>query len=363
MMKKIAAILLAGVLATGSISTVDAADFSDGISVQSDRYVDENFEYSWSAKENRLIDIDANSNVDVNDSIVLGLENSLVFYPNTFYDFKVIGAGTQNDSPVTGDVRWIPLYWSQSLRPQEKDKFTLWKIGSQKGVYTDTELAFDLYVFFQKEIFSGEVWEKSDTVESVRYQFSAAPLADKNDNTYAIGGINYKISGKNEVCVTGLAAEISTVRIPASVNINKSSYKVTSVGQKAFYGNKKITSVIIGNNVTEIGKQAFYQCESLRKVRFGTKLDTIGSSAFAKCRDLRSFTLPASLKRIDTKAFYQCAAVKTVKISSIKIESVGQKAMAVNKSVSLKLPKKSFKKYQTLIKASGVYPKTKFVKF
>lgn len=362
-MKKIAAVLLACVLATGTISTVDAADFSDGTSVQSGRCVDENFEYSWSAKENTLAGTDANSNVDVNDSVVLGLENALIFYPNTFYDFKVIGAGTQNDSPAAGDVRWIPLYWSQSLKPQEKDKYMLWKIGSQKGVYTDAEQVFDLYVFFRKEIYGGEVWEKSDTVESVRYQFSAAPLSDKNNNTYTIGGINYKISGKNEVCVTGLAAEISTVRIPASVNINRSSYKVTSVEQKAFLENKKITSVIIGNNITQIGRQAFYQCENLRTVRFGAKVDTIGGSAFARCKNLRSVTLPASLKRIDAKAFYQCAAVKTIKINSQKIESVGQKAMSVNKTVTLKIPKRYFKKYQTLIKASGVYPKTKFVKF
>ena len=32
---------------------------------------------------------------DVKESVVQGFEKALVFYPNTFYDFKVIGAGTQ----------------------------------------------------------------------------------------------------------------------------------------------------------------------------------------------------------------------------------------------------------------------------
>lgn len=36
---------------------------------------------------------------NVNESVVQGFENALVFYPNTFYDFKVIGAGTQNNNP------------------------------------------------------------------------------------------------------------------------------------------------------------------------------------------------------------------------------------------------------------------------
>lgn len=362
-MKKVATIMLACVLAAGSFGTVNAAEFSDGVIVQSERSLDDNFEYSWSARENVISELNENNGVNVNDSVIMGLENALVFYPNTFYDFKVIGAGTQNDSPAAGDVRWIPLYWSRSANPQESDKFMLWKIGSVKGVYTNTEQAFDFYVFFRKEVYSGEAWEKSDTVESVRYQFSAAPLTDKNDNTYTIGGINYKISGKNEVCVTGSATSASTVRIPATVNINGFSYKVTSVGERAFLKNKNITSVIIGNKVLNVGKQAFYQCENLKTVRFGTKLDTISVCAFAKCKNLRSFTLPVNLKRIDKKAFYQCAAVKTVKINSKKLETVGEKGLTLNKTVTIKIPKKLFQKYQKLIRASGAYSKTKFIKF
>lgn len=362
-MKRITAMILAGVLMAGSFGTVKAADFSDGVSVQTNRYVDDDLEYSVSAGEDTLTETVEKNNVDVKDSVLTGFEKALVFYPNTFYDFKVIGAGTQNAAPTAGDVRWIPLYWSLSSNPQEKNKFMLWKIGSVKGVYTDTEQAYDLYVFFQKEVYSGEIWEKGDAVEPVRYQFSAAPLSNKNENTYTIGGINYKISGKREVCVTGLKTKMSTVQIPASVSINGSSYQVTSVGQKAFYGNKKITGVVIGNNVTKIGKQAFGQCENLKTVRFGKKVDTISGSAFANCGKLTGFTLPASLKRIDAKAFYKCASVKTVKINSKKIESVGQKAMMINKKVTIKLPEKYAKKYQKLLKASGVYTGTKFVKF
>ena len=77
---------------------------------------------------------------------------------------------------------------------------------------------------------------------------------------------------------------------------------------------------------------------------------------------LKNFTLPASVKRIDTKAFYQCPAVKTVKINSTALEYVGKKGLAVNKTVTMKLPKKLFTKYQKMIKASSVYPKTKFIK-
>ena len=49
---------------------------------------------------------------DVKESVVQGFEKALVFYPNTFYDFKVIGAGTQNNNPGEGDVRWVPVSYT-----------------------------------------------------------------------------------------------------------------------------------------------------------------------------------------------------------------------------------------------------------
>lgn len=58
-----------------------------------------------------------------------------MFYPNTFYDFKVIGAGTQNNNPGEGDVRWVPVGWSMSSNPSTWN--TSWKIGAKSGIYTD----------------------------------------------------------------------------------------------------------------------------------------------------------------------------------------------------------------------------------
>ena len=363
MMKKIIAFMLAGMLALGS-ATVDAAQFSDGAGSYSENYFDGGLRYIWPAGVSETaVEMNKNTDVDVNESVITGLEKPLIFYPEIYYDFKVTGAGTQNASPVSGDMRWVPVYWSQSPEPEENGIFRLWKIGTAKGVYTDKKLTFNLYVFFQKEMNDGTEWKITDTVESVRYQFSAAPLLKETASGYLSGGLYYKVSGKKEVCVTGCTADMSAVQIPSAVNINGTSYKVTSVGAKAFSGNKKIIGVTLGDNVAYIDKQAFYQCANLKTVRFGRKVAKIGSSAFAKCGKLNSFTLPAGLTRIDTKAFYQCAAVKTVKINSTALKYVGQKALAVNRTVKLKLPKKLYSKYQKLIKAGGVYTKTKFVKF
>ena len=115
---------------------------------------------------------------NVSDSKVQGFENALTFYPNTFYEFKVVGAGTENNNPGEGDVRWVPLYWSMSSNPGASDQHTVWKIGAQSGIYTDTEKTYNIYVFFQKEVYNGSTWQQeSGSIQSVQYQFKAAPLA------------------------------------------------------------------------------------------------------------------------------------------------------------------------------------------
>ena len=114
----------------------------------------------------------------VTESKVQGFENALTFYPGTFYDFRAIGAGTDNADPHEGDVRWVPQYWSMSANPSAKDMHTTWKIGAAKGLYKDAVTTYDIYVFFQKEVYSGTEWQaQSGIIESVKYQFKAAPLA------------------------------------------------------------------------------------------------------------------------------------------------------------------------------------------
>ena len=112
---------------------------------------------------------------NVNESVVQGFENALVFYPNTFYDFKVIGAGTQNNNPGEGDVRWVPAGWSMSQNPSTWN--TSWKIGAKNGIYTDAEKAYTIYIKYNKQVYSGANWEDTDASEILSYQFKAAPLA------------------------------------------------------------------------------------------------------------------------------------------------------------------------------------------
>lgn len=134
---------------------------------------------------------------------------------------------------------------------------------------------------------------------------------------------------KKTVKVTGVNSNKTTnVKIPATVKYNGETYKVTEIEKNAFKNNKKIKSVIIGNNVTIVGDKAFYGCEKLKKVVIGKKVTTIGKSAF-----------------------YGCGKLQTIEIKSTKLKKVGSKAFKkIHKKAVIYTPKKMKEKYQKLFK-------------
>ena len=140
-MKKIAAMVLAGVLAAVPVSTTGAAEFQDGADTQN---------FIWAAGEETSTDTDESKGVSANDSVVEGLDKPLVFYPNTYYKFNVTGAGTQNTNPVEGDVRWTPLYWSLSLKPR-KAIFTGNGKSVLQRVFIQRWNVHTIYISFSRE--------------------------------------------------------------------------------------------------------------------------------------------------------------------------------------------------------------------
>lgn len=207
------------------------------------------------------------------------------------------------------------------------------------------------------------------SVDGKKYQGADSDIVTAKIGTpqigdvYSVGDLKYKVIGAKEVSVIGLAKEEVEIKIPSAVSISGKAYKVTSVQAKAFYQNEDIVSIAIGNNVIYIGKYAFYQCPNLETVKFGKRVSVISTCAFTQCSNLDNVTLPSSIRRIGAKAFYQCTSIKVLKINGSVLEYVGKKGLTVNKTVTLRLPKKVYTKYKKLIKISGVYSKTKFVKF
>lgn len=145
---------------------------------------------------------------DVKESIVQGLDEAIQFYPNQFYEFTVTGAGTTNQDPNEGDVKWVPVYWSTAANPTQSQMHTAWKIGSAKGINKDA--TYNLYVFFQKYVYTGGQWQQTDTIESAVYQFKSAKLTPTGtpgaDGSYGGG----QTGSDPDATITGEASATSS---------------------------------------------------------------------------------------------------------------------------------------------------------
>jgi len=159
-----------------------------------------------------------------------------------------------------------------------------------------------------------------------------APVVDPDPVTISTGSMQFKVDG-SEVTLIKMTGKGTKASIPGYVKYNGKSYKVTKIGNKAFYKNTKLKTVTIPSTVTEIGNKAFYGCRKLTKV-----------------------TIPKNVKVIGGKAFYGCKKLTKVTVKSTKMSAVGKKAFAgISKKAVIKVPKKKLAAYTKLLK--GKYTK------
>ena len=137
------------------------------------------------------------------------------------------------------------------------------------------------------------------------------PTPEKPTATPAKKGATLTVSSKKiKVKVTSSSKKNPTVTItkfadkkakkltiPATVKVKGVTYKVTAISDKAFKGNKKLTTVTIGSNVTKIGKEAFAGCKNLKKITVTAgKLKTISKNAFKGINKKATITVKGTKK-------------------------------------------------------------------
>ena len=141
------------------------------------------------------------------------------------------------------------------------------------------------------------------------------------------------------------------------VGVIKFDGKVTTIGERAFYYCRSLTSVTIPDSVTTIGDHAFYRCSSLTSVAIPDSVTTIGSSAFSWCSSLQEFNgkfasedgrclivdgvlnsfaigcgateyaIPDGVTTIGGYAFYDCYSLTSVTIPD-SVTTIGESAFA-----------------------------------
>lgn len=109
-----------------------------------------------------------------------------------------------------------------------------------------------------------------------------------------------KIDGKQEYeVVCALNLNDTKIEIPAT----HLGLPITRVAGYAFYNNKAITEVILGENIVSLGSLAFGECKELTTIKFNQGIKEIGTFCFTNCAKLQNPVIPASVIRFGNNAF------------------------------------------------------------
>ncbi|HAH17750.1 MAG TPA: hypothetical protein DCL29_01840 [Eubacterium sp.] len=158
--------------------------------------------------------------------------------------------------------------------------------------------------YVDKTSFSGARIDKIDTSKNEalsklfgrNFETEEQKAAKLMNKVLTINGYKYKVTKTDktggEVQLIGAADKKKVKKLKKLVVKNtvaytfegkNYTYKVTSIGAKAFKGYKKLAKVTIGTNVTTIGKAAFYNCKKLKNVVIKSKnITKIGKKAFRR---------------------------------------------------------------------------------
>lgn len=186
--------------------------------------------------------------------------------------------------------------------------------------------------------------EQPDT-ETTENTDQSKPAPKKKGTKFKdAAGNQYKVTGSDQKnptveYVKPKSNAKGNVKIPATVRYAGVTYKVTSIADKAFRNNKKVTNITVGTNVKSIGRSAFEKCTKLKTVTVGKNVTKIGKNAFGGCKNLKTLT------------------IKSAKLTKKGLASGSFKG--ITKKTVVKVPKGKVKAYKKLLQSKGLDKKVK----
>lgn len=175
------------------------------------------------------------------------------------------------------------------------------------------------YISFDIDTIRGLVITKQGVILVVMTNNSAAVVGKVQEKDMVVNASPLLYTRvKNEYHVVGVSDRNCTI---IDIPLTHKGLPVTKIINDAFAYNKKITKVIVGDNVRDIGEYAFFDCENLVEVYLGANVKNIESSCFSWCIKLTTINLPSSLEYIKSYAFNE-TNLKNLVISnnSLKID-------------------------------------------
>lgn len=113
------------------------------------------------------------------------------------------------------------------------------------------------------------------------------------------------------------------VKIGTKVTINGISYSVTSVCERAFRSNKRVTKVSLGSRVDKIGKEAFANCRNIKVLYIYSprlKASDIGENAFKGINKRVKISVPKAKMKEYKELFREKGLSKQTSVTTGKVQ-------------------------------------------
>ena len=152
-------------------------------------------------------------------------------------------------------------------------------------------------------------------------------ILTKTSPAFAIkhNSVNYTL---NETLKTAIVSGDNTscsgdIVIADTIVYAGNKYAVVEIGDNAFSGCNRITSVVVKEGVTRIGSQAFFGCYSMTSIVLPSTAINYAWRSFCDCRSLKSIIIPEGTKVINDAMFCGCPSLEIVSLpeSIEKIEN------------------------------------------
>lgn len=98
---------------------------------------------------------------------------------------------------------------------------------------------------------------------------------------------------------------------------------VKEIGDYAFYGAHKMSTIRFPDTLRDIGMNAFYDCASLKEAILPDSLFFLGSAVFSRCSSLKRVWLPDSIRTLPKVMFFQCEKLEEVRLP-VKLRRIGR---------------------------------------
>jgi surface protein len=175
---------------------------------------------------------------------------------------------------------------------------------------------------YSKEVEAlGHDWQEDNSCS--RCDLVAQPFTLTKSNMYMTGLVSQTYGDYDNI--DELSGDIV---IPETFEYDGVTYRISSIGDAAFYNCSNITSIKIPNSVTTIGEVAFYKDYNLSgDLVFSDNVTNIEYGAFA-ATNLSSVTLGINVESIGEYAFYNCKNLSGNLIIHDKVTNIGAYAFA-----------------------------------